>query len=74
MAMTGTEPMRAHRERRRPSIRKLTIEVSEDDLCEIAKAGYGCREQGQSLPSAGRRPLRQRHSSQFRSVRLRRSG
>ena len=44
MAMTGTERMRAHRERRRPSIRKLTIEVSEDDLREIAKAGYGCRE------------------------------
>jgi hypothetical protein len=44
MAMTGTERLRAHGGRRRPSIRKLTIEVSEDDLCEIAKAGYGCRE------------------------------
>jgi hypothetical protein len=40
MAMTGTERVRAHRERRRRSIRKLTIEVSEDDLREIAKAGY----------------------------------
>lgn len=37
----GAERMRALRERERRGIRRLTIDVSEDDLREIAKAGYG---------------------------------
>ena len=40
MAMTGTERMRAHRARRRRRVRKLTIEVSEDDLKALAERGY----------------------------------
>jgi hypothetical protein len=38
MAMTGAERMQAHRARRRRRVRKLTIEVSEDDL--QAEHGY----------------------------------
>ena len=38
MAMTGTERMRAHRESRRRRVRKLTVEVSEDDLQALADA------------------------------------
>jgi hypothetical protein len=37
---TSAERMRALRERRRRGLRRLTIEVSEDDLCAIAKRGY----------------------------------
>ena len=40
MAMTGTERMRAHRARRRRRVRKLTVEVSEDDLQALAERGY----------------------------------
>ena len=40
MAMTGTERMRAHRARRRRRVRKLTIDVSEDDLKALAERGY----------------------------------
>ena len=32
--------MRAHRGRRRRGVRKLTIEVSEDDLQALAEHGY----------------------------------
>ena len=32
--------MRAHRERARRGLRRLTIEVNEDDLRAIAKCGY----------------------------------
>jgi hypothetical protein len=42
MAMTGTERMRAHRARRRRRVRKLTVEVSEDDLQVLAERGYEC--------------------------------
>jgi hypothetical protein len=37
---TSAERMRALRERQRRGIRRLTIDVSEDDLREIARAGY----------------------------------
>jgi hypothetical protein len=37
---TSAERMRALRERQRRGLRKLRIEVSEDDLREIAQAGY----------------------------------
>ena len=37
---TPAERMRALRERERRGIRRLTIDVSEDDLREIASAGY----------------------------------
>jgi hypothetical protein len=57
MAMTGTERMRAHRARRRRRVRKLTVEVSEDDLQALAERGYegaasgdqGCRSQAITL-------------------------
>ena len=32
--------MRAHRERARRGLRRLTVDVSEDDLRAIAKRGY----------------------------------
>jgi len=38
---TSAERMRALRERQRRGLRRLTIEVSEDDLRLIAKHGYG---------------------------------
>ena len=38
--MTSAERMRALRERRRRGLRKLRIEVSEDDLRAIAERGY----------------------------------
>ena len=37
---TPAERMRAHRERARRGVRRLTIDVSEDDLRAIAKRGY----------------------------------
>ena len=37
---TSAQRMRALRERRRRGLRKLRIEVSEDDLRAIAKRGY----------------------------------
>jgi hypothetical protein len=37
---TPAERMRALRERARRGVRRLTIEVSEDDLRAIAKRGY----------------------------------
>jgi hypothetical protein len=37
---TSPERMRALRERRRRGFRKLTIQVSEQDLRQIAQAGY----------------------------------
>ena len=37
---TAAERMRAHRERARRGLRRLTIDVSEDDLRAIAKRGY----------------------------------
>jgi hypothetical protein len=37
---TSAERMRALRERRRRGIRKLRIQVGEDDLRQIAQAGY----------------------------------
>jgi hypothetical protein len=37
---TSAERMRALRERRRRRLRRLTIEVSEDDLRAIAERGY----------------------------------
>ena len=37
---TSAERMRALRERQRRRLRRLTIEVSEDDLQAIAKRGY----------------------------------
>ena len=37
---TSAERMRALRERRRRGSRKLTIQVSEHDLRQIAEAGY----------------------------------
>ena len=37
---TSAERMRAHRERARRGLRRLTIDVSEDDLRAIAKRGY----------------------------------
>jgi hypothetical protein len=37
---TAAERMRALRERARRGLRRLTIEVSEDDLRAIAKRGY----------------------------------
>jgi hypothetical protein len=40
MATTGAERMRAHRARRRRRVRKLTIEVSEDNLRAIAERDY----------------------------------
>jgi hypothetical protein len=40
MTMTGAERARALRERRRRRLRKLSVEVHEDDLREIALRGY----------------------------------
>ena len=40
MTMTGAERARALRERRRRGLRKLSVEVHEDDLREIALRGY----------------------------------
>jgi hypothetical protein len=37
---TPAERMRAHRERAHRRLRRLTVDVSEDDLQEIAQAGY----------------------------------
>jgi hypothetical protein len=37
---TSAERMRALRERQRRGLRKLRIEVSEDDLRQIAQTGY----------------------------------
>jgi hypothetical protein len=37
---TSAERMRALRERRRRGLRKLRVEVSEDDLRAIAERGY----------------------------------
>ena len=37
---TSADRMRAHRERARRGLRRLTIDVSEDDLRAIAKRGY----------------------------------
>jgi hypothetical protein len=37
---TSAERMRASRERTRRGLRRLTIDVSEDDLRAIAKRGY----------------------------------
>ena len=37
---TSAERMRAHRERARRGLRRLTIEVNEDDLRAIGKRGY----------------------------------
>jgi hypothetical protein len=37
---TSAERMRALRERQRRGVRRLTVEVSEDDLRAIAKRGY----------------------------------
>jgi hypothetical protein len=37
---TAAERMRAHRERARRGLRRLTIDVSENDLHAIAKRGY----------------------------------
>jgi hypothetical protein len=37
---TAVERMRAHREQARRGLRRLTVDVSEDDLREIAQAGY----------------------------------
>ena len=37
---TAAERMRAHRDRARRGLRRLTVDVSEDDLREIAQAGY----------------------------------
>ena len=57
MATTAAERMRAHRARRRRRVRRLTIEVSEDDLKALAEHGYegaansdhDCRSQAVSL-------------------------
>jgi hypothetical protein len=37
---TSSERMRAHRERARRGIRRLTVDVSEDDLRTLAERGY----------------------------------
>jgi hypothetical protein len=37
---TAAERMRAHRERARRGLRRLTIDVSEDDLRTLAERGY----------------------------------
>jgi hypothetical protein len=48
---TAAERMRAHRDRARRGLRRLTIDVSEDDLREIAHAGY----EGAAEPPGERR-------------------
>jgi hypothetical protein len=53
MATTSAQRVRAHRASRRRREVQLTIEVSEGDLLEIARAGYGGR------PRTGR-PRRKR--------------
>jgi hypothetical protein len=37
---TSAERMRAHRERARRGIRRLTIDISENDLRTLAERGY----------------------------------
>ena len=37
---TSAERMRAHRERARRGIRRLTVDVNEDDLRTLAERGY----------------------------------
>jgi len=37
---TSAERMRAHRERARRGIRRLTVDVNEDDLRSLAEQGY----------------------------------
>jgi hypothetical protein len=40
MTMTGAERARMLRERRRRGLRKLSVEIHEDDLRELALRGY----------------------------------
>jgi hypothetical protein len=53
---TSAERMRAHRERVRRGIRRLTIDVSEDDLQALARRGYeGAAGLAIAIPAGGRR-------------------
>jgi hypothetical protein len=53
---TSADRMRAHRERARRGLRRLTVDVSEDDLRGLAKRGYGgaaSTEQDQQAQAVG---------------------
>ena len=50
---TSANRMRAHRERVRRGIRRLTIDVSEDDLLTIAERPLGGQDKEQELASRG---------------------
>jgi hypothetical protein len=58
---TSAERMRAHRERARRRLRRLTIDVSEDDLRTLAERGYEGAANTAAVSS--RRPLPQRRAS-----------
>jgi hypothetical protein len=49
---TPAERMRAHRERARRGLRRLTVDVSEDDLRTLAERGY----EGAASPTTIGRP------------------
>ncbi len=54
---TAAERMRAHRERARRGLRRLTIDVSEDDLRALAERGYegaASNDQDQQAQAVGR--------------------
>jgi hypothetical protein len=61
---TSAERTRALRERQRRGLRRLTIEVSEDDLRAIAKRGYERRRDHQPRSAgASCRPFPNRRAS-----------
>jgi hypothetical protein len=67
---TSAERMRAARERARRGLRRLTIDVSEDDLRAIAKRGYeGAVTTGHESAGASCRPVPQRCPSRRTSSR-----
>jgi hypothetical protein len=60
---TSVERMRALRERQRRGLRRLTIDVSEDDLRAIAKRGYEGAVTSDIRGRIGAKAQRQREAS-----------
>jgi hypothetical protein len=60
MAMTATERSRVLRERRASGKVVLTVVVTEDELAEIARAGYRGGLDGSQRPGSSRQPVPQR--------------
>ena len=57
---TSADRMRAHRERARRGLRRLTIDVSEDDLRALVKAATRRRKHRPGLPIPSCQPFRRR--------------